>query len=334
MKIRVNPEWVAVAAAGAGVWIASAFLEEYVSSYLVGILIYIAINSILAISLNLISGYTGQFALGHAGFMAVGAYASAILEMKVGVPFPIAFLSGGLLAAALGFLVGFPTLRLKADYLAIVTLGFNQIILIVLYNMETLAGGARGLPGVPLRTTLPLTLTVLFITVWLFRNLLESKHGFFFRSIRENEIAAESIGINSTYTKVAAFTIGSFFAGIAGSLLGHYLMYLNPDIFSYTKSVEILSMVIFGGLMSITGSILGAAVLTLIPEVFRNLGTILSDAGFVALGSFFREGWTVIYSLLLILTMLFKPRGLFGQQELTAKWLGSFWPGKRSAIGR
>lgn len=304
-----------------GVYLAGFGAKQLLSSYVQGIVIYICINSILAMSLNLISGYTGQFALGHAGFMAVGAYTSAILMMKAHWPFLPAFLMAGVLAAILGIFVGFPTLRLKADYLAIATLGLNQIVLIVLYNMETLAGGARGLVGVPLKTNLPLALVVFTATIFIFHRMIHSKFGRSFIAIREDEIGASSIGMNTTYYKILSFTVGSFFAGLAGALMGHYMMYLNPDIFNYNKSVEILTMVILGGLASLPGSILGATVITLIPEVFRNLATLVGGFGLENLSRLLREGWMLIYALLLVVMMLIRPQGLLGGKEFSLSML-------------
>ncbi len=304
----------------AGVWLLSTLLQASLPNYFTGLLTMVAINSVLALSWNLVSGFTGQFSLGHAGFMAIGGYTSAILTIKLKWPFPVSFVSGGVFAGFLGFLVGFPSLRLVGDYLAIVTLGFQYIILAVLNNTTELTGGGLGLAGVPFRTYLPTAALTLVVTLWLLANLVRSKQGRCFVAVKEDEIAAQSVGINTTYYKVLAFIISSFFAGLGGSLLGHFMMYLHPDIFNYLKTIESVSMVILGGLGSLTGSLVGALAITLVPEVFRNLATAALGLGLAQLSDFLRRGWMVFYALLFLIMMLARPRGLMGGREFT--WAG------------
>ena len=315
------------AAEVAGVWILSTVMKSHLAAYPVGVLTVFCINAVLALSWNLVSGYTGQFSLGHAGFMAIGAYTSALLMMKAKWPFVPAFIAAGLLSAFVGFLVGFPSLRLVGDYLSVVTLGFMYIITAILNNTTKLTGGGLGLPGIPYMTKLPTAAVTLVVTLWIMSNLVNSKQGRCFVAVKEDEIAAQSVGINTTYYKVLAFIISSFFAGLGGALTGHYMMYLRPDIFSYAKTVESVSMVILGGIGSLTGSILGALFITLLPEIFRNLGTLLSSMGMEAAANFVRHGWMVFYAVMFLIIMLVRPQGLLGKRELT-------WAGIKKRFGR
>jgi branched-chain amino acid transport system permease protein len=295
-------------------------LSEAVNPYILQIIIYSGINIIMAVSLNLINGFTGQFSIGHAGFMAIGAYCSAALTFYLGpsilsvsflpamvtkwIVFILALLTGGGMAAIAGILVGIPSLRLKGDYLAIVTLGFGEIIRVVILNINAV-GGARGFADIPGYTTLFWVLAGATLTVVVIRNLMNSTHGRAFLSVREDEVAAEAMGINTTYYKVTAFVIGAFFAGLAGGLLAHYLLYLHTNSFTFMKSIEIIIMVVLGGMGSITGSIIAAIILTLLPEVLRPV----------------KEYRLVIYSALLVVMMLTRPGGLFGSREFSWKWL-------------
>ncbi len=302
------------------VWVVTVLLKANLPAYPVGVMTIFCVNAVLALSWNLVSGYTGQFSLGHAGFMAIGAYTSALLMMKAKWPFIPALLAAGLLSALVGVLVGFPSLRLVGDYLSVVTLGFMYIITAILNNTVELTGGGLGLAGIPYVTTLPVAALTLTATLWVLSNLINSKQGRCFVAVKEDEIAAQSVGINTTYYKVLAFMISSFFAGLGGALTGHYMMYLRPDIFSYAKTVESVSMVILGGLGSLTGSILGALFITLLPEIFRNLATLFGSMGMRAAASFLRQGWMVFYSLMFLAIMLARPQGLLGRKELT--WAG------------
>ena len=265
-------------------------------------IVLICINIILAVSLNLITGFTGQFSIGHAGFMAVGAYMSAVMTVKLGLPFFVAILAGALGAAILGFAIGLPTLRLQGDYLAIATLGLGEIIRITILNIPYV-GGASGLMGIPRYTTFTWAFFAMVVTVFFIKNFINSSHGRACISIRENEIAAEAMGVDTTKYKVLAFTIGAAFAGVAGGLFSHYFYIAHPASFTFMKSFDILTMVVLGGMGSITGSITAAILLTFISAALAS----------------YPEWRMVIYSLLLIVLMIYRPQGLFGNKELSLK---------------
>ncbi|MEC0275521.1 branched-chain amino acid ABC transporter permease [Peribacillus frigoritolerans] len=268
--------------------------------FYINTLMFIGINIMLATSLHLIIGITGQFSIGHAGFLAVGAYASAVMTMKLELPFIIAVLTGGVIAAVAGMVIGIPSLRLKGDYLAIATLGFGEIVRIVLLNIEYV-GGASGMQVSHL-TTWPWVFACVMITVLVIRNFTNSTHGRACISVREDETAADAMGINTTYYKVAAFVIGAFFAGIAGSLYAHNFYIIQPSNFGFLKSFDILIFVVLGGLGSLSGSVLAAILLTIVT-------TFLQD---------YPETRMIIYSLVLILMMIFRPKGLMGTKEITS----------------
>ncbi|MGJ3192996.1 branched-chain amino acid ABC transporter permease [Peribacillus frigoritolerans] len=268
--------------------------------FYINTLMFIGINIMLATSLHLIIGITGQFSIGHAGFLAVGAYASAVMTMKLELPFIIAILTGGVIAAVAGMVIGVPSLRLKGDYLAIATLGFGEIVRIVLLNIEYV-GGASGMQVSHL-TTWPWVFACVMITVLVIRNFTNSTHGRACISVREDETAADAMGINTTYYKVAAFVIGAFFAGIAGSLYAHNFYIIQPSNFGFLKSFDILIFVVLGGLGSLSGSVLAAILLTIVT-------TFLQD---------YPETRMIIYSLVLILMMIFRPQGLMGTKEITS----------------
>ena len=264
-------------------------------------LIFAGINIILAASLNLINGYTGQFSLGHAGFMAVGAYVGVVLTTNFQMAFPVAILAGGVTAGLLGALIGLPTLRLRGDYLAIATLGLGEIVRIVIINVPYV-GGAAGFKGIPHHTDFTWVFCLMLVTLFIIKNFVNSRHGRACLAIRENEIAAESMGVNTTKYKVLAFTIGAFFAGVAGVLFGHNMYILSPASFTFMQSFNILIMVVMGGLGSMTGSIAGALVVTFLSAALAS----------------FPNARMIIYALALILLMFYRPQGLFGYVEVTA----------------
>ena len=288
-----------------------------INPYYSGILTMVCINVILAVSLNLATGFLGQLVLGHAGFMSVGAYSAALFTMYSGLPtvvsFPLALLVGGIVAAAFGVIIGVPALRLKGDYLAILTLGFGEIIRVLILAMP-FTGGAAGLSGIPLLTTFTYVFIIAIITVAVIFAFIHSRHGRAVIAIREDEIAAEAAGIHTTYYKLLAFVLAAFFAGIAGGLYAHHIGVLDPSKFDFTYSVEILIMVVLGGMGSITGSIVAAIVLTLLPELLRG----------------FSEYRMLIYSVILICVMLFKPSGLLGQHELSLTKILNKFRGKKA----
>ncbi|MEX2206760.1 MAG: branched-chain amino acid ABC transporter permease [Myxococcota bacterium] len=302
--------------------------------YYVTILSRIGIAVIAAVSLQLVNGFTGQFSIGHAGFMAIGAYASAALSVFAGaalleavaqvVPlalarvlyFPLVLVFGGLVAALSGIVVAVPALRLRGDYLAIATLGAGEIIRIAILNIDAV-GGARGFslaspahPGIDLRfESLAGVFGVAFVTIAVIARLLYAGGGLAFRAVREDETAAESIGIATTRVKVEAFLVASFFAGVAGALFAHSEGYIHTNSFGFVRSFELVAFVVLGGLGSLSGAILAAATLTALPEVLRGFG----------------EWRMILYSLLMIATMILRPQGLLGQREL--------WPLSRLARG-
>lgn len=280
--------------------LANMMLFGVLNNYYIQIITFAGINIILAVSLNLINGITGQLSLGHAGFMSVGGYAASVASINLGMPFVVSLLIGGIAAAIAGVIIGFPTLRLKGDYLAITTLGFGEIIRVIFINIDYV-GGARGLMGIPKKTTFDIVYLVAIITVLIVINLINSTHGRAFKSIREDEIASESMGVNTVKYKILAFSIAALFAGIAGALYAHYFMYINPKSFDFLKSIDIVIMVVMGGMGSIIGSILSAIVLTILPEALRE----------------FSDYRMVVYSLALILLMIYRPTGLFGTREFS-----------------
>jgi branched-chain amino acid transport system permease protein len=283
---------------------------EFIGAFWLLNVILICINVILSASLNLINGYTGQFSIGHAGFMAVGAYLSAVLSVKMQMPFIVAILAGGLGAGFLGFVIGLPTLRLSGDYLAIATLGLGEIIRITILNIPYV-GGASGFMGIPRNTTFTWAFFIMLFTLFFIKNFVNSSHGRACISVRENEIAAEAMGVDTTKYKVLAFTIGASFAGVAGALFSHYFYIAHPASFTFMRSFDILTMVVLGGLGSQTGAITGAVLLTFISAALAS----------------YPEWRMVIYSLALIILMLYRPQGLFGNKELSLKLFSRFTGG-------
>jgi len=282
-------------------------LDQYVQL----ILMYVGINIILATSLNLVNGYMGEFSVGHAGFMAVGAYIASILTVNVFPPgtgawlFPVAVVAGGLGAALVGLVVAVPSFKTRGDYLAIVTLAFNMIVKSVIENIEAI-GGPRGFLGMEKLTTLPWVFFWTVFSVWIMRNLVYSNFGRGVLSIREDEIASDLMSVNTRQVKLIAFVTSSFFAGVAGGLFAHLLQFINPRAFDIIKSTDILIMVYLGGIGSIAGSILGASIYTVLLEILRPLGL-----------------WRmVLMPLVLVFLMLFRPRGIMGLREF--RW---FVPG-------
>jgi branched-chain amino acid transport system permease protein len=345
-------------------------------AYFYDVVIGIGIAIVLAVSLNLVNGHTGQFSLGHAGFMGLGAYFASMVSMGIqfplvpypefagatwyfgafkavgwalslalnsligflntlvagahALPMPVQFIAallvGGIAAAVAGILVGAPSLRLKGDYLAIVTLGFNEIIRVVVQNAEEL-GGARGLSGIPQETNFFWTFAFAALTVYVIGNLVNSTYGRGFLAVRDDEIAAEAMGINTTKYKVLAFVTGAFFAGIAGGLYAHFKQYISPDGFNFMKSVDIVVMVILGGMGNTVGVIIAAALLTILPELLRFVGqsdfviqttkrftTDLpperQEAVLRSVQEFFSNRM-IFFSIILIIVMLLRPQGLF-----------------------
>jgi len=267
--------------------------------------------AISALGLNLIYGYTGQFSLGHAAFFGIGAYTSALIThlipANVFVVLPIGLIAGTAAAGTIAFLIGLPILRLKSDYLGIATLGFGMIMNVLFKNSDKLIplmGGAAGMRGISKLTTLPWVFSFLILTVIVLRNLIYSSVGRALLSIREDELAAESVGINTTSYKTLGFVIGCMIAGLAGGLYAHLYNYLNPDNFDFLKSIDVLLIVVIGGMGSISGTVLAAIGWALLLEGLR-----------IVLPSAFQEWRMVIYPLILIIFMLIRPSGAMGGTE-------------------
>ena len=275
---------------------------------------------LLAASLNLVLGFMGQLSLGHCGFMAIGAYTAALMSLaferagvyddKSGVVFLLilflCIICSGLLAAVFGVLVGIPALRLKGDYLAIITLAFSEIIRVVMLNIDSvlgfkLTGGAAGLTGIPGYTSFLNVFVVVAVVCFLIHTMMKSRHGRAILAIRDNEIAAEATGVNTTYYKTLAFVVSAFFAGVAGGLYAGCIGVLQPAVFGFMKSIEILVMVVLGGMGSMLGSVISATFLTILPEALRA----------------FSEYRMIVYAVVLILVMIFRPQGLLGSYDFS-----------------
>ena len=252
------------------------------------------INIILASSLNLATGYLGQLTLGHAGFMSVGAYVSALCSIHLELPFIASLLMGAIIAAIIGVIIGIPTLRLKGDYLCIITLAFNEIIRVIMVNLS-ITNGSKGLVGIPRSTNFAIVFFSAAVTVFVIYSIVESRHGRAIISIREDETASELSGIPTTYYKILAFAISAFFAGLAGGLYAHYITVISPKVFDYNKSVEILVIVVLGGMGNWKGSIIAAIVMTILPEYLRA----------------FSQYRMLLYAAILIIAMILKEKNIF-----------------------
>ncbi|OEH85021.1 ABC transporter [Desulfuribacillus stibiiarsenatis] len=279
------------------------FVTQSLNQFYMMTLILVCIYIILAVSQNLITGFTGQLAIGHAGFMAIGAYMSAMVVVKFQGSMLVGIIFGAVLAGLAGMLIGIPTLRLRGDYLAIATLGFGEIVRITFLNVDYL-GGATGF-SVPKTIDWTWAFWLMVLSVVVISNFINSSHGRACISVRENEIAAEAMGINTTKYKVMAFTIGAMFAGLAGGIYANYMYFIQPTTFNFWKSFEILAMVVLGGLGSTTGAIVGAMIMT--------IGSALL-AGYP-------EFRMLIIAVLLIILMIFRPNGLMGNKELKFNFL-------------
>jgi branched-chain amino acid transport system permease protein len=285
------------------------------AAYLLHLAILAGIYIILTISLNLIIGYAGQVSLGHAAFYGIGAYTSALVSLNWHFPFPLAALSAMVVAGACGLALGLPTLRLKEDYLAIVTLGFGVIVDLVFLNLE-ITGGPDGLGGIPApgflgisfrsgASYLGLVAVAVALVLVLTHRLVSSYHGRALRAIRDHEVTAQVMGINTPAYKVMIFTLAAALAGLAGSLYAHYITFINPETFGLHTSILILAMVVLGGMGSLTGSVLGAVILTALPEVLRE----------------FQSYQDLLYGALLVGLLILRPQGLLGRGKLSLKFL-------------
>jgi branched-chain amino acid transport system permease protein len=292
--------WGAMLVGIAIIWAIQIFAVPWTDPYATDIAVRVGMNLLAVMGLALVLGFTGQFSLGHAGFMAVGAYTAGALSMYLHLPPVVAMIGGGLAAAVAGLIVGLPSLRLTGDYLAVVTLGFNGIIIVLIQNAEWL-GGAKGLIGLPTFTNFGWTFTFVLVGGLSLRNLLASAQGRVFKAVRDNEIATRSLGIDTTRAKVTAFVIGAFWAGIAGGLVAFHRGSIFPSQFQYDRSIELVAMVVLGGTGSLSGPLIASSVLTALPEVLRPIA----------------QYRMVIYAMLLIGMMILRPKGLLGARELS-----------------
>lgn len=312
-------------------------------SYKIRVLNLCAIYVIFGLSLNLINGFTGLFSLGHAGFIAIGAYTCALLTMSekiktqnffmeslvaplnhLTIPFLPALLIAGIISAVIAFLIGAPALRLKGDYLAIATLGFAEIIRAILNNAQSVTNGALGLRGIPHKTNLYWSFGIAIITIIILASLINSSYGRALKAIREDEIAAESMGIDLFKHKTIAFVIGAFFAGIGGGLLGNLMGTIDPSMFKFVFTFNILLIIVIGGMGSITGTIISAFIVTILGEVLRFLDMEKQfNIGFISFSGI--PGLRmVVFSILLIIIVLFFRNGIMGTKELTWKSIFKF----------
>ena len=308
------------------------YADKNFDSYKIRVLNLCAIYVILGLSMNLINGFTGLFSLGHAGFMAVGAYTTALLTMspaakaqtfflepiispldKITLPFFVALIIGGILSGLVAFLIGAPTLRLKGDYLAIATLGFSEIIRIIFTNTQTITNGPLGLKSIPNSTNLWWSYGMMLFTLAFIIALIKSSYGKAFKAIREDEIAAESMGINLFKHKSMAFVIGAFFAGIGGGLLGNLLGAINPNMFRSILTFNVLLIIVLGGMGSITGTVLSAFVVTAGLEYLRFLDETI-NLGFIKIPGVAGLRM-VVFSALLMIVVIFFRNGLMGNNE-------------------
>lgn len=277
------------------------------SSYLLHIVISISLYCVLALSLNLVTGFAGQLSFGHAAFYGIGAYTGALVMLNLRLPFWLALIVSALVAALFGLLLGLPTLRLRGDYLAIVTLGFGEIVRLVLVNWSSLTRGPKGLPGIPAPVVFGyrfsgrvpyyyLVLSMVVVTVFIVHRITTSGPGMAMMCIKNDEVAAESIGIYPIKIKLMSFMLSAALAGVAGTFYASYISFISPDTFLYNDSVTILAMVVLGGLSSIPGSIVGAVVLSIVPEILRSVS----------------DYRMILYGALMVFMMIYRPEGFWG----------------------
>ena len=278
--------------------------QGIIDNYILRIMKQVGIFVIAALGLNLILGFTGQFTMGHAAFMSIGAYGSAIMTKNFNMPFPIALIVGVILSAILAAVIGYPILRLKGDYLAICTLGFGEIVKVLIQNVDYV-GGARGISSIPTKTSFLIVFFGVALCYAILKNLIHSSKGRAIMSVREDEIAAEAMGINSTKYKMIAFIIGSSMAGLSGGLYAHFNTFIDPASFNFAKSIELITYVVLGGMGSLSGTVLGTTILIYLPEALRGLSSV------------FKDYRMLIYAFLLVLMMIFRPQGILGTREIS-----------------
>lgn len=340
MKLTKHQTYSLIALAVFGVF---AFLaDSFFDAFTLRVFNLCAIYIVLSLSLNLLNGFTGLFSLGHAGFMAVGAYVCALLTMPpelkemnfflapmvpllkgITLPFLPSIIIGGLAAAFVGFIIGAPVLRLRDDYLAIATLGFSEIIRVLITNAQTITNGAQGLKGLPrFSTTFVVWTAAGLVTLFMFL-LMRSSYGRAMKAVRDDELAAEAMGINVFKVKVTSFTVSSFIAGIGGALLGHMITTIDPKMFTFLLTFNILLIVVLGGTGSISGSVIASIVVTFLMEILRFLDEpmnliIIKTNGLPGLRM-------VVFSIMLMIVVIFRQRGLMGGKEFSWDMVSAFW---------
>lgn len=268
--------------------------------YQEGIVILMCINCIAAMGVSILTGFTGIFTLGHAAYMALGAYTTAILTVRYGVHWLPAVIAGGLMAVLIAWLIGIPTLKLTGDYYAIASIGLGEAIRLILENWQSFTRGSRGFPGIDPYTTRIMAVVIFILLSILMFNVLDSRLGRELKASRDDSTAASLMGFNTPRTRMKALVISAFYCGIAGSMLGGYMSFIQPSMFDMMKSTELTAVVVFGGLGSMSGTILGSAAITLIMEYFRDIS----------------QYRMLIYGLLLVIIMVFRPEGLLGSHEV------------------
>lgn len=284
--------------------------------YSSGIITLLAINCIASLGVSLFTGFTGIYTLGHAGYMVIGAYTAAILTVQFNLHFVLAILAGGLLAMVCAYLIGLPTLKLAGDYYTIASLGLGEAIRLIIENWESVTRGARGYPGIDNYTTLPVVLAFFFVMTFGMFYLVNSRYGRAFKACRDDYVAASLLGFNTARCRVLSLAVSGFYCGVAGALLAGFISFIQPVMFDMAKSTELVSVVVLGGLGSMSGCLIGTAILTLVTELFRPI-------------SKYRM---LIYGLVLVLVMILRPEGLMGTNELTPDYLKKhFGSGKKTA---
>ncbi len=284
--------------------------------YSSGIITLLAINCIASLGVSLFTGFTGIYTLGHAGYMVIGAYTAAILTVQFNLHFVLAILAGGLLAMVCAYLIGLPTLKLAGDYYTIASLGLGEAIRLIIENWESVTRGARGYPGIDNYTTLPVVLAFFLVMTFGMFYLVNSRYGRAFKACRDDYVAASLLGFNTARCRVLSLAVSGFYCGVAGALLAGFISFIQPVMFDMAKSTELVSVVVLGGLGSMSGCLIGTAILTLVTELFRPI-------------SKYRM---LIYGLVLVLVMILRPEGLMGTNELTPDYLKKhFGSGKKTA---
>ena len=283
--------------------------------YAIGVITLLAINCVAALGVSLFTGFTGVFTLGHAGYMAIGAYTAAILTVEYGVHYVVAIIAGGILAMILAYLIGIPTLKLVGDYYAIVSLGLGEAIRLIIENWNSVTRGARGYPGIDGYTTMPVAVCFFIVLAVATFFLVNSTYGRAFKACRDDYVAASLLGFNTAHFRVLSLAISGFYCGVSGGLLAGYMSFIQPVMFDMAKSTELVSVVVFGGLGSMSGCLIGTTILTLVTELFRPIS----------------QYRMLIYGLVLVLVMVLRPEGIMGTSELTPGYIKRLFSRKKKA---